>query len=71
MPGPYWVTADSGTMVSRLVLTAEAEEALLLPVLASALVAALRAELAAMEAALVAPRMLDELMVLIAQLSAY
>ena len=53
LPGPYLVIADSGTMVSWLVLTAAAEEALPLPVLANALFAALRAELEAMEAALV------------------
>ena len=47
------VIAESGTIVSWLVLTAAAEEALLLPVAASALVAALRAELEAMEAAVV------------------
>ena len=51
VPGPKLVNADSGTIVSRLVLTDGAEEALLLPVAANALVAALREELEAMLAA--------------------
>src|SRR5271165_3822964 len=63
LPGPYVVTAANGTIVSTLVLTAAPDDALLLPVLASELVAALRAELDAMEAAVVA-LLLDELVVL-------
>ena len=45
------MNAASGTIVSWLVLTAAPEEALPLPVLANALVAALRDELLAMAAA--------------------
>src|SRR5277367_4971652 len=53
VPGPKLVNAASGTIVSRLVLTDGAEEAVLLPVAAKALVAALREELEAMLAAVV------------------
>src|SRR5579871_6437578 len=51
LPGPYLVNAASGTIVSLLVLTAAPLEAPPLPVLAIALVAALRAELPATLAA--------------------
>ncbi len=54
--------AANGTIVSLLVLTAAPDDALPLPVLANALVAALRAELLAMVAAVVA--LLDVLAVL-------
>src|ERR1700761_9581226 len=51
VPGPKVVNADSGTIVSKLVLTDGADDALPLPVVASAFVAALREELEAMLAA--------------------
>src|ERR1700732_4430593 len=54
LPGPYVVKEASGTIVSLLVLTAAPDEAEPLPVLANALVDALRAELPAMLAAVVA-----------------
>ena len=44
-PGSKWLKAASGTMVSRAVLTAEPAEVPPLPVLAKALVWALRASL--------------------------
>ena len=65
MNGPWWLTAngvlplsitvnaDSGTIVSRLVLTAEPADVPARPVVASALIDALRAELPAMAAAVV------------------
>ncbi len=61
LPGAECVSADNGTIVSWLVLTAAADEALLRPVAARALVAALRAELEAIEAAVVVVVVLDEL----------
>ena len=56
VPIPYWVKADSGTMVSRLVLTAWPVEAAPWPVAAMALRLALRAASAATDVA-VAPRL--------------
>jgi hypothetical protein len=53
LPGPNEVNDASGIIVSFAVLTAAPDEALPLPVFASELVAALRAELAAMVEAVV------------------
>ena len=53
LPGPKRLMADSGIIVSWLVLTAAADDAVPVPTFANELVAALRAELAAMVAAVV------------------
>ncbi len=55
LPGPNVVKVASGIIVSLLVLTAAPDDALPLPMFASALVEALRAELDAIAAAVVAP----------------
>ena len=55
LPARKWAKAASGIIVSLLVLTAAADDAMPLPMFASAFVAALRAELAAMVAAVVVP----------------
>ena len=53
-PGAKWAKAESGTIVSTEVVTAAPAEALEWPLAASALVARLRAESAAIAAAVLA-----------------